>query len=140
MLEVWYRRRPSDMLMRRVRIFRQLGVTLLLGLSYLTPVMTCVLPDAQMSAQERACCRAMDNQCGQTEMPASHGCCHKAPPTLYEKFLASRAEAQHIDLTLALWLTPSELFSTDSSAIGWVEHHESSPPQSPPSTISILRI
>jgi hypothetical protein len=93
-----------------------------------------------MTLEERACCRMMHNQCGQMEMPTSHGCCHKAPLTVYDRALARNAEAQHLDLTLVISLTPSEWLSADFSAIGWVEHHDFSPPQSPPSTISILRI
>lgn len=127
------------MLDRRMRGLRQFGVLVLLLVSSLTPAMACMLPGAQMSAEERACCRMMQDQCGQMEMPASHGCCHKAPPTSYEKALATRAEAHLVSVTV-IWLTPAELLNANSFVIGWVENHDYSPPQSPTSTISILRI
>lgn len=123
-----------------MRILRQFGVLVLLLASCLTPVMACVLPGAQLTTEERACCRLMHDHCGQMDMPASHGCCHKAPPTIYDSALAAKAGAQHLVLTPAIWLAPSELLNVDSSAIGSVDHHDYSPPQSPPSTISILRI
>jgi hypothetical protein len=119
---------------------RKLGTLVLLLASFLTPAMACVVADVPMTPEERACCRMMHNQCGQMEMPASHGCCQKAPLTVFDRALAKNAEAQHLDLTPVISLTPPELLSADSSAIGWVEHHDFSPPQSPPSTISILRI
>jgi hypothetical protein len=99
-----------------------------------------MVPGALLTNDERACCRMMQDQCGQMEMPASHGCCHKSPPAVYEKALAAKAEAQHFVSTVVIWLTPFESLSADSSVIGWVDHHDYSPPQLPPSTISILRI
>jgi hypothetical protein len=39
-----------------------------------------------------------------------------------------------------IWLAASELVNPASAVIGWVEHPDYSPPKSPPSTISILRI
>ena len=121
-----------------MRILRQFGVLVLL-LSGLVPAMACTLPDAQLTAEERDCCRTMQGHCGQMEMPASHGCCHKAPPTVYEKALATRAEV-HVVSAPVIWLTPAELLNVNSFVIGWVENHDYSPPHSPSSTISILRI
>jgi hypothetical protein len=99
-----------------------------------------MIPAAQMTAEERACCRMMQNQCGQMEMPASQGCCQKTPPNVYDTALNASAAALHpIDVSV-IWLSFPELFNTDSSVSGWLEHQDYSPPQSPPSTISILRI
>ena len=123
-----------------MRALRQFGVLVLLLASSLTPAMACMIPGAQMTTEERACCRMMQNQCGQMEMPASHGCCQKTPPSVYDNALDTKAVALHPVAIAVIWLTSSELVNPASSVTGWVEHHDYSPPQSPPSTISILRI
>jgi hypothetical protein len=122
------------------RISRQFGVLLLLLVSCLAPAMACVVPNAQMNTEERACCRAMKNQCGQMEMPASHGCCHKTPPSVHDNALDTKAVTLHPVAAPIVWLAAFELVNPPSTAIGWVEHPDYSPTQSPPATISILRI
>jgi len=67
-----------------VKCLRQLGVLTLLLMISLAPAMACMAPNAQMTTQERACCRMMKGDCGQMEMPASHGCCQKAPGTVHD--------------------------------------------------------
>ncbi len=128
------------MLDKRMRALRQFGVLVLLLASSLTPAMACMIPGAQMSTEERACCRMMQNQCGQMEMPASHGCCQKTPPNVYDNALDTKAVALHPVVVNVIWLASPELLNPASSVSEWVEHHDYSPPQSPPSTISILRI
>jgi len=123
-----------------MRALRQFGVLVLLLASSLTPAMACMLPGAQMSTEERACCRMMQNQCGQMDMPASHGCCQKAPPNAFDNALDTKAVALHPVAITSIWLASSELLSPTSSVTGWVEYHDYSPPEPPPSTISILRI
>ncbi len=90
-----------------MKALRQFGVLVLLLVSCLTPAMACMVPNTAMSTQERACCRMMKNQCGQMEMPASHGCCQKAPPSVHDNAL-----------------------NPASAVAGWVEHPDYSP-QSP---------
>ncbi len=123
-----------------MRALRQFGVLILVLASCLSPALTCVVPAAQMTTDERACCRMMQDQCGQVEMPASHGCCHKALPSVYDSALDTKAVALHPNVVPTIWLAVSQLGSPASSVTGWVEHSEYSPPKSPPSTISILRI
>jgi len=47
-----------------MRVIRQFGVLVLLLVSCLAPAMACMVPNAEMSTQERTCCRMMKNQCG----------------------------------------------------------------------------
>ena len=122
-----------------MHIFRQFGALLLLLVSCLAPAMACMVPDAQMNAEERACCRAMKNQCGQMEMPSSHGCCQKAP-SIHDNALDTKAVALQPPIVPVIWLAASELVNPASVAIGWVEHPDHSPPNCPPAAISILRI
>ena len=119
---------------------RQLGIVLLLLVSYLTPAMACVVSSVQMNAEERACCQAMHNQCEQMEMPASHGCCQKAPQSARGDALAANGVTYHPVLVAVVWLTVSDWFRPTLVSAGWVEHPSYSPPQSPPGSISVLRI
>jgi len=60
--------------------FRLLLVVLLLG----GPIMACAVRDAQLTADERQCCKEMGGDCGQgaSGMPMSHSCCQTSvqPP------------------------------------------------------------
>ena len=55
-----------------------LTLVLALILSLLAPTMVCALPNAQMTAQEHACCQKMKGNCGSMRMPASHSCCQQS--------------------------------------------------------------
>jgi hypothetical protein len=123
-----------------MRIFRQLGVLVLLLVTCLAPAMACMVSDTQMNSEERACCRVMKNQCGQMEMPASHGCCQKAPPSIHDNVLDTKAVAFHPVVVSIIWVAAFDLWNPASAVAGWVEHPDYSPPEAPPSSISILRI
>jgi hypothetical protein len=127
-------------LSKAMRVFRQFGVLLLLLVSCLAPAVACTVPNAQMSTQERACCQAMKSQCGQMEMPASHGCCQKTLPSVHDNALDTKAVTFHPVVAPVIWLAAFELVNPPATVIGWVEHPDYSPPKSPPATISILRI
>lgn len=123
-----------------MRFFRQFGVLLLLLVTCVAPMMACMVPNAEMSTQERACCRTMKNQCGHMEMPASHGCCQKSLLNIHDSALDTKTIAIHSVAAPVIWLAVSEFVSPTSTVFGWVERSDYSPPKSPPSTISILRI
>jgi hypothetical protein len=123
-----------------MRVLRQFGVLVLLLVSCLAPAMACMVPEAQMNTEERACCRMMKNQCGQMGMPASHGCCQKTPPSVRDNALATKAVTFHPVVVAVIWLAASELVNPVSAVADWAERPDYSPPKSPPSTISILRI
>jgi hypothetical protein len=124
-----------------MRVFRQFGVLVLLLMSCLAPAMACMVSNADMTAQERACCRMMKNQCGQMDnMPASHGCCQKTPPSVHDNALDTKAVTFQPVVVPVIWLAAFELVNPTTTVIGWAERPDSSPPKSPPATISILRI
>ncbi|MGC1783807.1 MAG: hypothetical protein WA708_14890 [Acidobacteriaceae bacterium] len=123
-----------------MKCLRQFGVLVLLLATSLAPTMACMVPGAQMNAQERACCRTMGNQCGQTEMPASHGCCQKAPASLYDSALDTQTVAFHPVAGAVIWLAASELVNPIAAVTSWAERPGYTLPKSPPSTVSILRI
>jgi hypothetical protein len=99
-----------------------------------------MVPSAAMTAQERACCRMMKNQCGQMEMPASHGCCHKNLLGVHDNVLNTTATDFHPIGAPVVRLAAFEFVNPTSVVAGWVERSDDSPPDSPPSTLSILRI
>jgi hypothetical protein len=123
-----------------MKALRQFGVLVLLLVSCLAPAVACMVPDAQMNTEERACCRMMKHQCGQMEMPASHGCCNKTPPSVHDNALDTKTVTFHPVVASILWLAAFELVNPTSAVSGWVERPDYSPPKSPPATISILRI
>lgn len=124
---------------KSVKAARQLGVAILLLVSYLTPAMACMVSSVHMNAEERACCRAMQNQCERMGMPATHGCCQKTLQSARNNALVSKAITYH-PVVATIWLTASVWFYPTPVATGWVEHVDYSPPESPPSSISVLRI
>jgi hypothetical protein len=119
---------------------RQLGIVILLLVSYLTPAMACMVSDVQMNAEERACCQTMQDNCGQMEMQSSHGCCQKTPQSAHQNALETKSTDYHPVVVAAVWLAVSDLFRPVLVTEGWTEHPSYSPPQSPPSSISVLRI
>ena len=123
-----------------MRSLRQFGVLVLLMVSCLAPAMACMVPNAEMNTEEQTCCRMMKNQCGQMEMPASHGCCQKTPPSVHDNALETKAVTFRPAVVAVVWMAAFELIDPTTSAIGWVEHPGYSPPKFPPATISILRI
>jgi hypothetical protein len=123
-----------------MRVFRQFDALVLLLVTTVAPAMACMLPDAQMTATERVCCRMMNDQCGQMEMPASHGCCPKTPQSVYINAPVAKTVSVHPVTVAPVWLTASELLNPNAIVARWVDRPGYSPPKSPPSTVSILRI
>jgi hypothetical protein len=123
-----------------MRILRQFGVLILLLVTCLAPAMACMVPNAQMSVQERACCRTMRSQCGQAAMPASHGCCQKSPASLHDNALETKTAAFHPIVVSVVWLAAFELVNPTTTVTEWIDRPDYSPPKSRPSNISILRI
>jgi hypothetical protein len=124
-----------------MRILRQFGVLVLLLVSCLAPAMACVVSSTEMNTEERACCRMMKNQCRQTDnMPGSHGCCQKTPPGVHDNALDTKTMTFHPVVAPVIWLAAFELVNPASAVTWWVERPDYSPPESPPTTISILKI
>lgn len=119
---------------------RQFGAVLLLLVFSVAPVMACMVPDAQMTVEERACCSMMKSQCGQMEMPASRDCCKKAPKSVSDSALKTDTVSVHPLVFAAIWVTSFDLLAPQDPITGWAQRPEHSPPKSPPSAITILRI
>jgi hypothetical protein len=107
-------------------------------LSLVAPAMTCALPDAGMTTQERACCREMKGHCASKGMPASHSCCHQ---TIANRFDAVQPHPVSVPAiaVVAILSTPS-YFDFRSFVYGRVSFQSQTPAISPPSAISVLRV
>jgi hypothetical protein len=62
-----------------MRVLRQLMGVLLLGLTFGSPVMACLIPGVEMTTAERECCHKMAYECGPSAMASSHTCCQTSP-------------------------------------------------------------
>jgi hypothetical protein len=123
-----------------MRSLRQFGALVLLLVMSVAPAMACMVPAAQMNTQERECCRMMKDQCGQIGMSASYGCCQKTPQSVQINALDTKAVAFHPVVVVAIWKTAAELLNPTTVVSEWIDRPEYLPPQSPPATISVLRI
>lgn len=123
-----------------VQKLRQLGTALLLLFSFMAPVMACALPDAQMSQEEMACCHMMHGDCGRTAMSASHGCCQKAPQANVFQVIQAKNHDLHPVTVAMVWLAAWQLSPLSSAQDVWAKRPDASPPESPPVSITILRI
>lgn len=123
-----------------MKSLRQLGVFALLLLISVAPSLACMAPDAQMTAQERACCRMMKGDCGQMDMHASHSCCQKAPGIVHDAALRTSPVTFHPMVQVVFAALSLDLFPPSSPVTGWLKRPEHSPPKQPPSIISNLRV
>jgi hypothetical protein len=115
-------------------------VVLSLALSlWASPLVACMLPDAALTTEERECCKDMANQCGQMEMPASHSCC-RLTVREGDYLINARITVSHPQL-IAAPLSPSAdiLLPANLTRIESLTQTHA-PPDSPPGTVSILRI
>lgn len=107
-------------------------------LSLVAPAMTCVLPDARMTVEERACCREMKGHCASMGMPASHGCCRQSVASHSD---AVQPHSSSIPAVAVAFILPvSAHFDLRARSFERVSEPWHSPPVSPPSAVSVLRI
>jgi hypothetical protein len=101
-----------------------------------SPVMACLVPDAEMTAAERDCCKHMAQQCGSMNMPSSHSCCEtevrQSSPMLHVE------RAQVAPQMMAAMIVNVPNVQPIESFHALAELHR--PPESPPGSSSILRI
>jgi hypothetical protein len=60
-----------------VKVLAKLASAFLLVWLLASPAMACLLPIAQLSPEEKACCRKMAGNCDGMGHNASHSCCQK---------------------------------------------------------------
>jgi hypothetical protein len=97
-------------------------------------------PDAQMTTEERACCHMMKDQCGQMEISTSSNCCTKALAGDQNNALKTDTASLHPAAFVAIWVSSFDLLAPQEASSVRAQRPEHSPPKSPPSAITILRI
>jgi hypothetical protein len=131
-------------LLRRMKPFGKVGVSLMSLLLLATPIMACLVPAAAMTAAERDCCKRMAQECGNNGMPQSHSCCQTTtvPDHLAAIKSSSDVNSQHPTLFVAYAVHPELAIATmlESGSSSWAAADIHSPPTSPPVAISVLRI
>ena len=125
-----------------MRLFFNLRL-LLVVLLFGGPIMACVVPNAQMTVEEKQCCKEMDGNCQPdgSGMPMSHSCCktsvqvrHDFRPAATFSFYAPSLVASALEFPLALPLVEqSSLFDS------WVSRSHA-PPDEPLDASAPLRI
>jgi hypothetical protein len=104
------------------------------------PAMACLMPNAQLTEQEKSCCRKMANECGSMGMHGDHSCCQKtrqqdaAVVTDATHFMFSQSSVQVADVDLLL---SSALSVEHTSAPERLRHP---PPKFSSPFVEILRI
>lgn len=125
-----------------MKIVRQFGAFVLILLWSLVPAMACAVPDAQMTASERACCIQMHSDCGDMDMdmPSSQGCCHKDVQA--DHVVAMHQTNVSIDPSFAIFaqLSIDSPPTAPQTTFGLVDIVDTSPPESPGTAITVLRI
>lgn len=117
--------------------FRQFGALVLLLVWSLVPTMACTLPEVQMTPVERACCIQMQRNCSGMGMSASHPCCQKQVRTDQSAIVQ---EVQRPSHPIVMQIVPGTQMTLPVSLARERLALNFSPPQSPPSAVTILRI
>jgi hypothetical protein len=121
----------------------KVGIALLSLLLLATPIVSCLVPAAAMTAAERDCCKRMAEECGNKGMSESHSCCQTT--TVPDHFAAikssSDVNSRHPTLFVAYAIHPAPTIARppQSGSSPWAADIHS-PPVSPPVAISVLRI
>jgi hypothetical protein len=125
--------------MRRSSIFAAFLAVLLLG----GPIMACVVPDAQLTAEEKQCCKEMGGGCQPDGlgMPMSHSCCKTTVQPRTDFRPASTISAPALSLVAAFIEPPADSFSANqfSEHVLWLAQGHA-PPGEAIDALSPLRI
>jgi hypothetical protein len=99
-----------------LKLVEKIAVFALAGLFAGLPVMACVVPNAEMTAAERECCKKMAGQCGDMGMAKSHPCCQtNATPADFHALKTASSQLHHVGLVLLHALPPMSQTDTYSS-------------------------
>lgn len=126
----------------RMKALRQLVMIFAACLPLIAPAMVCMIPGMPMSSAERACCKQMATECGNTGMPASHRCCHKSLPLT--GYLSTVPASSITHPVISQMVSPAllpifQVWDAGASRVR-IADWQAAPAQSPPAANSILRI
>jgi hypothetical protein len=125
--------------MRRSIIFVAFLAVLVFG----GPIMACVVPNAQLTAEEKRCCKEMGGGCQPdgSGMPMSHSCCKTAVQPRTDFRPASTISAPAPTLVVTFIEPPAAFLSADqfSEHVLWLTQNHA-PPSEAIDASSPLRI
>lgn len=121
-----------------VRTAVKFGILMLGLLIGAGPIIACMLPDANMTAAEKACCREMAGDCGK-DMQSSHSCCKTVVSKENPALLNSSHKAQQTTAVLVALQPSAQIHLPQSNSLPQTEQSHS-PPSSPSASVQVLRI
>jgi hypothetical protein len=123
-----------------MRFVGKLGVLLLVLLMAGGQFMACMLPSSVLTAEEKACCREMANQCGHDRMPSSHPCCKTITPADQSAVAKSTFDVNYQVQLLYLPQAEIQVAEPPQHVLAAFVVLDHSPPEAQPFSIDILRI
>lgn len=121
----------------------KLGAHALALLLLVAPVlMVCLVPTATLTAAERECCKHMAGQCGKPDMAGSHSCCERSASPEDLNFVKAKPSQVVPDFGTIAFLPSAGAQPVLIAELPSFEFPSAihGPPESPPASISILRI
>jgi hypothetical protein len=113
--------------MRRSSIFAAFLTVLL----FAGPIMACAVPDAQLTAEEKQCCKEMGGGCqpGGSDMPMPHSCCKATVQPRTDFRPTSTVSAPVLLLLIAFIEAPTASFSASqfSEHVLWLSQSHAPP-------------
>src|SRR6266852_808957 len=123
-----------------VRLAAKVGISLLALLLAALPVMACTIPGVAMTAVEHDCCKRMAQECGKTGMKQSHSCCQTSPVPEHLSALKSSSDISSKNLAPVVLHGLPSIAAVPDAGLSLSAPDIHSPPVSPPTSISVLRI
>lgn len=121
----------------------KLGAHALALLLFVVPVvMVCLVPTATLTAAERECCKQMAGQCDKAGMGGSHSCCERSATPEDLNFVTAKPSRVGPDFGTIALLPPVSAQPVLVADLPAIEFSSAihGPPESPPASISVLRI
>lgn len=121
----------------------KVGAHALALLLFVAPVlMVCLVPTATLTAAERECCKQMAGQCHKAGMDGSHSCCERSASPEDLSFVKAKPSQVAPELGMIALLAPAGAQAVLIAAFPAFDFFSAihSPPESPPASISVLRI
>jgi len=113
--------------MKLIAYFRMLLAVLMLG----GPIMACAIPDAQLTAAEKECCKDMGGNCGQdpSGMPMPHSCCKTSvqPPQDFRPSSTFSPSAPYLVISAVEFLSIPSLAEQSGQFASWLSRALSPP-------------
>jgi len=116
------------------KLAAMLVAVVMLGL----PAMACLVPDGQLTSDERECCKQMAGMCASGSMANSHPCCRTTVHPRNDATVTAAWSPARVTLVAVVVVSISAEFPIPGGSIA--AFIAASPPESPLPSITVLRI